>query len=85
MGAFYRSNYDLFRDIKEGTEPFLRKIQLVLSAVGREDLGEDFKDAVMDVDASADFESAYNSCSSLMDMLNDAVGVQEKIKKRVEQ
>ena len=82
MGSFFRSNYDLFREIKEGVEPFLTKIQLVLATVGREDLGEDVKDAVTDVDMSDDFEAAYNSCNSLMTMLEEAVGVQDKIKKR---
>jgi hypothetical protein len=82
MGSFFRSNYDLFREIKEGPKPFLTKIQLVLAAARREDLGEDVKDAVMDIGMSDDFETAYNSCNSLMAILNEAVGVQDKIKKR---
>jgi len=82
MGSFFRSEYDLFVEVRQEPKEFLTKALIALSTSNRKDLEEDVKDAVQQIVVSKDFEEAYDSCTSLMTMFQDSFGISEKIQKR---
>lgn len=82
MAAFFRNEHDLFLEIMKDADAFLMKSMLSLEVVGRKDLEDDIKDAVVSVVSSKDFEDAASALSSLMGFFEDAFGIFTKIEKR---
>jgi hypothetical protein len=66
----------------KGAEDFLSKSMLALDVVGRKDLQDDIKDAVVSIVSSDGFGEAASSVSSLMSIFEDGFGIFTKIEKR---
>lgn len=82
MTAFFRNEYDLFHEIMKGSREFMSKTMLSLDVVGRNDLQDDVKDAIIEIVSSKSFGDASDALSSLLAMFEDAFGVYTKIEKR---
>jgi hypothetical protein len=81
MGAFFRSEYDLYSEVRESPTGLFGRLRLALRATGRGDAEEDVKDAVQEILAAATFEEAAGPCQLLLGILQDAIGVVEAVEK----
>jgi hypothetical protein len=82
MGAFFRSGYDLMVEVNKDTESFLGNLDLSLKIVDRVDLEDDVKDAVVGIISASDDGEAEEIATSLLVMLEDAIGTSKKVEKR---
>ena len=82
MGAFFRSEYDLYQEVMKDPDAFMENSVLSLRIAGRMDLEDDVKDAVVEIVSCSDLVDANEIVSSLMRMLEDGFGISTTIEKR---
>jgi len=69
-------------EVTKDTESFLANLELSLKVVGRMDLENDVKDAVVEIESSSDEHEAEKVATSLLLMIEDAIGTSKKVEKR---
>ncbi len=82
MGAFFRSEYDLFLEIKKDPESFMSNSILSLQIAGRLDLEADIKDAVVETVSCSDLSEVQEVVKSLMGIMEDGFGISTTVEKR---
>lgn len=79
MGAFYRDQYDLYRDIKKDvakTSTLLR--QSILAATG-EDFEQDLKNSCVSINEHKKYDFAFKEVDLLWRFIQEKIGTQGEI------
>jgi len=82
MGNFFRSVADLKSEIDADPNMFLERLVHALDVAGRIDFHDDVKDAVVAISTAVDDDDLVGPAEILLDLLRQAIGIDQKVQRR---